>query len=78
MLRDKKKTDAGMDSAMLDKLYAVILKQGQMILQLRETLGLTPKSLKRFRNGFGADQEEAEEKPKTPLELLIEKRRASG
>ena len=66
------------DTKLMDSLYQVILQQGKMILQLRETLGLTPKSLKRFRAGFGADPEEAEEKPKTPLDLLMEKRRASG
>ena len=67
------------DPSMLDRLYQVILQQGKMILQLRETLGLTPKSLKRFRTGFGTAQEDdPEEKPKTALELLIEKRRAAG
>jgi hypothetical protein len=66
------------DPSMLDRLYQVILQQGKMILQLRETLGLTPKSLKRFRAGFGAEPEDAEEKPKTTLELLIEKRRNAG
>ena len=66
------------DPSMLDRLYQVILQQGKMILQLRETLGLTPKSLKRFRAGFGTDPEETEEKPKTTLELLMEKRRNAG
>ena len=66
------------DHPMTDKLYETILKQDRLILSLRETLGLTPKSLKRFRSGFGEGQEEPEEKPKTTLELLIEKRRASG
>ena len=66
------------DAKVMDGIYQIILQQGQMILQLRETLGMTPRSLKRFRNGFGEDQGEAEEKPKTPLELMIEKRRASG
>ena len=67
------------DPSMLDRLYQVILQQGKMILQLRETLGLTPKSLKRFRAGFGTEQEdEPEKKPKTALELLIEKRRTAG
>lgn len=62
---------------MADKLYAVILQQDKMIHTLRESLGLTPKGLKRFRTEFGtAAEEEPEEKPKTALELLMEKRRA--
>ena len=65
------------DPAMLDRLYAVILQQDKMILTLRETLGLTPKALKRFRTEFGAaPEEEPEQKPKNTLELLLEKRRA--
>lgn len=66
------------DHPMADKLYSIILQQDKMILALRESLGLTPKSLKRFRAGFGAEPEDAEEKPKTTLELLIEKRRNAG
>ena len=64
---------------MADKLYGIILQQDKMIHTLRESLGLTPKGLKRFRAGFGTAAEDApEEKPKTPLELLMEKRRAVG
>ncbi len=65
------------DTVAMDKLYQVILQQGKMILALRETLGLTPKSLKRFRAGFGAAEEEAPEKPKTMLEI-IQQRRTAG
>ena len=61
----------------LDRLYAVILQQDKMILTLRETLGLTPKALKRFRAEFGTQvEDEPDEKPKNALELLMEKRRA--
>jgi len=63
---------------MADKLYAVILQQDKMIHTLRESLGMTPKGLKRFRTAFGSEPEEDEERPKTPLELLLEKRRAAG
>lgn len=66
------------DTAAMDKLYQVVLQQGKMILAMRETLGLTPKSLKRFRTGFGSAAEEAPEKPKTMLEILQEKRRTAG
>ena len=62
---------------MADKLYAVILQQNKIIHQLRESLGLTPKALKRFRAEFGTPAEdEPDEKPKNALELLMEKRRA--
>ena len=65
------------DPAMLDRLYAVILQQDKMILTLRETLGLTPKALKRFRAEFGTPvEDEPDEKPKNALELIMEKRRA--
>ena len=74
----KESSERSLDPSTLDRLYQVILQQGKMILQLRETLGLTPKSLKRFRSGFGSEPEEHEEKPKTALELLIEKRRNAG
>lgn len=64
---------------MTGRLYETILKQDRLILQLRETLGLTPKALRRFRPGFGdAEDSAGEERPKTMLELLREKRRASG
>ena len=73
----KASSDAGQDPSMLDRLYAVILQQDKMLLTLRESLGLTPKGLKRFRAEFGtALEDEPEEKPKNALELLMEKRRA--
>lgn len=75
----KASAESSEDPAMLDRLYAIILQQDKMILTLRESLGLTPKGLKRFRAGFGtAAEDEPEEIPKTALELLIEKRRAAG
>ena len=60
-----------------DPHYAIIMKQGATIQAMRESLGLTPKGLRRFRSGFGKEVEQ-EEKPKTVLELLQEKRRATG
>ncbi len=74
----KKSADDGEEPATLDRLYAVILQQDKMIHTLRESLGLTPKALRRIRSSFGTDPEEDSGKPKTPLELLIEKRRAAG
>ena len=61
-----------------DRLYSVILQQDNMILRLRESLGLTPKALWRFRPGFGTETAEEEEQQKTPFELILEKRRAAG
>ena len=73
----KKYAEGSEEPAMLDRLYAVILQQDKMILTLRESLGLTPKALKRFRAEFGTPvEDEPDEKPKTALELLMEKRRA--
>lgn len=60
-----------------DPHYAIIMKQGAAIQTMRESLGLTPKGLRRFRSGFGKEAEQ-EEKQKTVLELLQEKRRATG
>ena len=61
-----------------DRIYAVILQQDKLIHTLRDSLGMTPKGLKRFRGSFGSEEDEQEERPKTPLELLMEKRRAAG
>ena len=73
----KKFAEGSEEPAMLDRLYAVILQQDKQILTLRESLGLTPKALKRFRAEFGTPvEDEPEEKPKNALELLMEKRRA--
>lgn len=74
----KKSAEGSEEPAMLDRLYAVILQQDKQILTLRESLGLTPKALKRFRAEFGTPttEDEPTEKPKTALELLMEKRRA--
>ena len=66
------------DPAMLDRLYAVILQQDKMILTLRESLGLTPKALRRFKAGFGSETDDETEKPRTPLELILERRRNAG
>lgn len=61
----------------LDPHYSVIMKQDQMIQNLRESLGLTPKALRRIRPEFGQEAQQ-EEKPKTVLELLQEKKRANA
>lgn len=41
----------GQSPSVLDKLYPVIVKQRADILAHRESLGLTPKGLKRLRRG---------------------------
>ena len=66
------------EPAMADKLYAVILQQDKMILTLRESLGLTPKALRRFKAGFGAEADDETERTRTPLELIMERRRNAG
>lgn len=65
------------DHPLTNKLYAVILQQDKLILSLRESLGLTPKALRRLKPGFGEEPEEDADQKKTPLELLIEKRRTA-
>ena len=58
----------------LDPHYALILQQDRMIQALRESLGLTPKALRRIRSDFGQDNEDGEKKkPATVLELIREK-----
>ena len=74
----KASSQASEDPAMADKLYAVILQQDKMILTLRESLGLTPKALRRFKAGFGSETDDETEKPRTPLELILERRRNAG
>ncbi len=69
---------AGEEGKDPDRIYAVILQQDKLIHTLRDSLGMTPKGLKRFRGSFGSEEDEQEERPKTPLELLMEKRRAVG
>lgn len=73
----KDTAEDGMAPSVLDPHYAVIMKQDQMIQNLRESLGMTPKALRRIGQEFGQAAEQ-EEKPKTVLELLQEKKRASG
>lgn len=68
---------AGESPSFEDPHYAIIMKQGAAIQAMRESLGLTPKGLRRFRSGFGKEAEQ-EEKTKTVLEILQEKRRAAG
>lgn len=73
----KATADPGQAPSPLDDHYAVILQQDKMIQSLRESLGLTPKALRRIRAEFG-QRTEPGEKPKTVLELLQEKKRISG
>ena len=61
----------------LDKHYEMILRQGKMIQDLKESLGLTPRGLRKIRNSFGKGETAKEEKPKTMLELVREKKRAA-
>lgn len=60
----------------LDKHYEMILRQGKMIQDLKESLGLTPRGLRKIRAGFGKSETDIQEKPKTMLEILQEKKRA--
>ena len=53
----------------LDPLYDKILKQGTAIQTMRESLGLTPKAMRRFRSNFGQEPGDAE-KAKTVLEVI--------
>ena len=80
----KKSAEGSEEPAMLDRLYAVILQQDKQILTLRESLGLTPKALKRFRAEFGAPvEDEPDEKPSRPargerIEMMFSRPRAPG
>lgn len=59
-------------------LWGEIKSQRRDILARKESLGLTPKALKRIKGAEWSDQaKEQTEKPKTPLELIMEKRRTA-
>ena len=61
----------------LDKHYEMILRQGKMIQDLKESLGLTPRGLRKIRNSFGVSETSQQEKPLTMLEIIREKKRAA-
>ena len=72
----KATAEPGAGPSFEDPHYAIIMKQGAAIQSMRESLGLTPKGLRRFRSGFGqGDPDRETEKPKTMLELIQEKKR---
>ena len=73
MVKAWKADGSEVDSA----VYQAIERKRRDIMSLRDSLGLTPKALKRFRASFGEGQP-VEDKPKTMLELIQEKKRASG
>ena len=59
------------------KLYAVIQTQRKDILAMRESLGLTPKALRRVRGAFSEpDQAEASQDSPSVLELVRRRRGA--
>lgn len=66
------------EPSMLDKHYDMILRQGKMIQDLKDSLGLTPRGLLKIRKGFKLGKTEQQEKPKTMLELVREKKRAQA
>lgn len=75
------KADAAKENrepSMLDKHYDMILRQGKMIQDLKESLGLTPRGLLKIRKGFSLGKTEQQEKPKTVLELMREKKRTQA
>ena len=57
-----------------DKLYPAIQEMRRDILAHRDALGLTPKSLRRFRAAVGETPEDRDAKP-TVLALIQDKRR---
>ena len=63
---------------LLDKHYDMILRQGKMIQDLKDSLGLTPRGLLKIRKGYKLGETEQQEKPKTMLELVREKKRAQA
>ena len=58
------------------KLYTVIQAQRKDILALRESLGLTPKSLRRIKGAFAAEPEPEESGKLTVLELVRQRKDA--
>ena len=65
---------SGKYNSKTDKLYSLILKQERLILEIRESLGLTPKGLMIIKKGNGYPKEKIQEQPKTMLELIREKK----
>lgn len=75
----KETAEDGKSPSALDPHYAIILQQDKIIQSLREALGLTPKALRRIKASFGQQQEtDKDDKPKTVLQILQEKKRATG
>ena len=67
----------GREPSTLDKHYEMILRQGKMIQDMKESLGLTPRGLRKIRADFGKSEPDPKDKPKTMLEILQEKKRAA-
>lgn len=58
-------------------IYQIIMKQSASIQTLRESLGLTPKSIRRFRTSFGSNPESDEKAPLSMLEIIQKKHNVS-
>ena len=58
-----------------DPLYSTICALNRDILAMRDSLGLTPKGLKRFRAVIGEEPETHEEKPPTVLSIVRDRRK---
>lgn len=66
----KKTAKPGETPSTLDKHYAVICRQTQDILALRESLGLTPKSLRRIKGAQALPDERTKTQTATILDLV--------
>lgn len=73
----KATAEPGGEPSTLDQHYEMILRQDRMIHALRESLGLTPKGLRRLRAAFVQPDQE-DDRQATTLELIRGKRRAAG
>lgn len=59
----KNTAEAGAAPSTLDEHYQMILQQGRDIARLRETLGLTPKALRRVKGTISTDAAPREDTP---------------
>lgn len=71
----------GQAPSALDPYYSVIRQQQRDILALRESLGLTPRGLRRLKGAgvyINKPAEEPETRPPTILGFVLDKRAAQG
>lgn len=70
----KRSAENGNAPSVANELYAIIRQQGKDIAALRDSLGLTPKSLRRVKGTAAAeDRRDRDEAPTTVLELVRNK-----